>query len=104
MQGRYPEWPRIEMHNAQVSEVYYTPIVTDTAQRADLTKHVLELLNQDPGFPPVKITQIAIRADYRSSEDTLTGYTMVEFPLFAGIEKRISVKSSVPLARYTALH
>jgi hypothetical protein len=104
MQGLYPEWQRIEIHNVQANEVYYTPIVADAERRSELTRHVLELLNQDTSVPPVKIAQVAMQTDYGVEEDILTSFTTVEYPLIAGIEKSITVKSSVPLTRYKALH
>jgi hypothetical protein len=98
MENLSPGWPRIETHVA--GEVYYAPIVNDPVQDFQLTRHVLEILNQDVSVPPVKITQVSIRDNFGSGGDILSSQAMVEFPLFAGIDKTIMVEATVTIPHY----
>ncbi len=98
MESLSPGWPRIETHNA--GEGYYAPIVNDAEQHFQLTRHVLEILNQDGSVPPVKITQMSLSNHFGSGKDILTGQAMVEFPLFAGFDKTIIVEATVAIPHY----
>jgi hypothetical protein len=98
MESLSPGWPRIETHTA--GEVYYSPIVNDQVQDFQLTRHVLEILNQDTSVPPLKITQVSIHNDFGSGEDILVSQALVEFPLFAGIDKTIMVEAKLTIPHY----
>ncbi len=99
-----PQWPRIEMHNSLASGAYYSPIVSDSARSFELTRHVLEMLNQDESVPPVKLSTINLHIDFGPDQDTLVCQTRIEFPLFAGIEKKVDISSSFPIPHYNVLH
>lgn len=103
IEGLAPQWPRIKIHNSQDRSVYYTPIINDPVQKMQLTRHVLEFLNQDSSIPPVKVTQLSMSADYQPEEDVLTCQVSVVFPLFAGINREVNVQSKVMIPRYDTL-
>ena len=102
MESLVPHCPRVEMHSQGV--VYYAPIVYDPGCRSQLTQQMLDSLSQDGSIPPVKITNVTIQPNFSSKEDTLVGLAFVEFPLFAGFDKTIEVRSTAPIPHYQSLH
>ncbi len=102
MESLVPNCPRVETHSQ--GEVYYAPIVYDPGCRSELTQQMLDSLSQDENIPPVKITNVTIQTDFAQKEDTLVGLAFVEFPLFAGFDKTIQVRSTAPSPHYQSLH
>ncbi len=102
MESLVPNCPRVEMHSQ--GEVYYAPIVYDPGCRSGLTQQMLDSLSQDQSIPPVKITNVSMQTDFSPKEDTLVGLAFVEFPLFAGFDKTIQVRSTAPSPHYPSLH
>jgi len=98
MENLSPGWPRIETHNN--GEVYYSPIVNDPVQEFQLTEHALEILNQDTSVPPLKIIQVSLSKNLGSEEDILVSQAMVEFPLFAGINRTIMIEATDTIPHY----
>jgi TRAP-type C4-dicarboxylate transport system permease small subunit len=98
-----PQWPRVETHTNLTDQVYYSIIVNNPIQTFELTRHVLESLNQDVSVPPFKMTQISMSYEYGSSEDTLISQANVQFPLVFGIEKELMVQSAIKVPHYTTL-
>ncbi len=103
MESLAPQWPRIEIRNSLAGKSYYTPIINDPLRNFELTRHILGVLNQDMSVPPVKVTQVSLRADYQSNEDTLTCEAYVLFPLFAGINREVMVQSAIQIPHYRTL-
>ncbi len=102
MESLVPHCPRVEMHSQ--GEIYYAPIVYDPECRSELTQQMLDSLSQDKSIPPVKITNVTIQTNFYPKEDTLVGLAFVQFPLFAGFDKTIQVRSTALSPHYPSLH
>jgi hypothetical protein len=98
-----PQWPRIETRTNLTNEAYYSIVVSDPAVTFQLTRHVLESLNQDTSVPPIKITQISMWYNDGPSEDTLISQAKIQFPLVFGIEKESIVQSAIKVPHYATL-
>jgi hypothetical protein len=98
------QWPRIETRSNLTGEVYYAPIINDPGRKSELTRQVLELLNQDPRTPPVKIAQISMWSTSGSSQDTLTSQVILEFPMIGGMEKEITVLNNDSIPHFTTFN
>ncbi len=100
MESLAPQLPRIEIHDTASGEDYYAPDIHNPAHAFDLYGQLLITLNQDPSVPPVKVSLVSMSSEYGPTATTLSGQATIEFPLAAGIEKTIVVRTSVQVPHY----
>jgi nitrogen fixation/metabolism regulation signal transduction histidine kinase len=96
--------PRIQITDSNTSEVYYAPDLNTQFHNFDLYGQTLITLNQDLSVPTVKLTLVSITEAYGPSFTTLVGQATVEFPLIAGINKKMIVRSSIQVPHYKVSH
>jgi hypothetical protein len=103
MANLVPHWPRIAVYSDPAAQAYNAPIVSQ-AQTFQLYQDVLEHLNQDASVPPLKVSQVSVRIEYGTAEDTLISQARIEFPLVLGIEQNLTIQSSIKTPHYTTLN
>jgi hypothetical protein len=96
-----PQWPRIETHTS--AGAYFSPEINQS-QVFEFTSQTLELLNQDPSLPPLKLLNVSLEKGFGDSEDTLIGRALVKFPLIAGINIEVIVQDGIKIPHYATIH
>jgi hypothetical protein len=92
--------PRIQVTDNNTGEVYYAPDINAQLHTFDLYGQTLIILNQDSGVPMLKLTDVSIAEQYNTSDTTLEGQATVVFPLIAGLDKEMIVRTSIQVPHY----
>jgi hypothetical protein len=101
MENMAAGWPRIQTIRGDAGSFY----TLDTSQQVkvfEFYRHTLEILNQDDSLPPIKVNQVSIWKDIGTTDDTLTIYATVEFPLIAGIDSKIYMHQNVTVPHFAS--
>jgi hypothetical protein len=100
MESLSAKLPRIQVTDNNSGEVYYAPNINAQFHTFDLYGQTLINLNQDSSVPMLKLTDVSITEQYNSANTTLQGQANVVFPLIAGLDKEIIVRSSIQVPHY----
>jgi hypothetical protein len=100
MQSLAVSLPRIQITDNNSGEVFYAPDLNVQLHAFDLYGQTLINLNQDISVPMLKLTLVSMTEEYNSSDTTLKGQATVEFPLIAGIDKEMVVRTSIQVPHY----
>jgi hypothetical protein len=104
MQSLAETLPPIQVEGTGSTEKYYAPNVHDPKPAFDLYRQVIVLLNQDVSVPAIKLILVSIQSEFGVSDITLTGQATLNFPLIAGFDKEIIVRSSVQAPHFLTLN
>jgi hypothetical protein len=100
MQSLSVSLPRIQITDRNSGEVYYAPDLNAQLHAFDLYGQTLINLNQDISVPVLKLTLVSMTEEYSSSDTILQGQAAVEFPLIAGIDKKMIVRESIQVPHF----
>ena len=92
--------PRIQITDNNSGEVYYAPNINAQFHTFDLYGQTLINLNQDSSVPLLKLPFVSTTEEYNSSDTTLRAQATVEYPLIAGLDKEMIVRTSIQVPHY----